>query len=94
MASILSQEISKAAGGGIIVSTLIELSGFGSESVQIPHQSVDASGTASVVQLVRAGDTAITVTKTDRDTVAISAGSPGLKVLLVSHSQSPVANPS
>lgn len=94
MASILAQEISKAAGGGIVVSTLIELEGFGSESVDIPHQSVGASGTASVAQLVRAGDTAVTVTKTDRDTVAVSAGSPGLKVLLVSHSQSPVANPS
>ena len=94
MANILAQEISKAAGGsGFIVSTLVELTSFSSENVEIPRQSVDASGTASIAQLLRAGDTAITVTKTDKDTVALSAGSPGLKVLIVSHSDGPIGNP-
>jgi hypothetical protein len=82
MANIIGQQVSKAAGGG-----------SGSESVEIPRMSVGASGTVSIAQLVRPGDTAVTVTKTDRDTVALTGGSPGLKVLLVSHSANPIGNP-
>jgi hypothetical protein len=93
MATIIGQEVSKAAGGGFIVSTEVRLEGAGSENVEVPRLSVDDSNTTSVAQLVRPGDTAVTVTKTDKDTVAVSAGSGGLKVLLVSHSANPIGNP-
>ena len=93
MAIITGQEVSKAAGGGFIVTTAVLLEGPGSENVDVPRMSVDASGTATVAQVLRPGDTAITVTKTDKDTVALSAGSAGLSVLIVSHSANPIGNP-
>ena len=94
MAIIIGQEVNKSAGGGFVVSTEVLLEGPGSENVDVPRMSVDASGTTSIAQLIRPGDTSITVSKTDKDTVALSAGSAGLKVLLVSHSANPIGNPS
>ena len=89
MSRIIHQSFSKIPNGNV-VATLVELT-VASDTVEVPRQSSDASGTASAAQLVRPGDNAVTVSKTDVNTVALT-GTIGDRVLLVTHSADPINN--
>ncbi len=89
MSRIIHQSFSKIPNGNV-VSTIVELT-VPSDSVEVPRQSSDASGTASAAQLVRPGDPVVTVSKTDNNSVALT-GNVGDKMLLVTHSYDPITN--
>jgi hypothetical protein len=89
MASFVSQHnMAIRNGNQSIVATVVKLASA-SDSFDLPNM---AAASNSVVQLRRPGDSAVTVSQSDINTVSISGGSAGQDVLLVSSHNDPIVN--
>jgi hypothetical protein len=90
MAIFVSQsDMATRRGAHAVVATVVKLEGSGSESFDLPNMTAASN---AVVQLRRPGDTAVTVSQSDTNTVAISGGSAGQEVLLISSHNDPVVS--
>ncbi len=74
---------------GTIVSTVVRLDG-GSNDSATWSQASRADG--AIVQVLRPGDTAVTVTQDDIDSLTITGGVAGQEVLIIAHSDRPVVD--
>jgi hypothetical protein len=89
MASFVSQSFLTVRNGEqSVVATVVTLASA-SDSFDLPNMAASSN---SVVQLRRPGDSAVTVSQSDINTVSITGGSPGQAVLLVSSHADPIVN--
>lgn len=87
MSSIVSQEV-LFIGDSNLVATVVKLTA-NSDSVTLPRM---LSTSNNVVQLRRPGDSSVTVSQTSATAVTLT-GTSGNEILLISHSDDPIPNP-
>ena len=71
-----------------VLSTVVRLTGA-SDTVELPNMAASSN---SAAQLRRPGDSAVTVSQSDINSVSVTGGTAGQEVLIVSLHQDPIVN--